>query len=480
MSNTTMLWVAAALLALGFLYLGVLIYLKLGGSFNLEALGFKIGAKVEEPKSLLPRMEALTWDQWQETDAEFLRHTFVIDESVANSLQDLRKLISVSRSVTRLTGTPGLGKTRLALEATRKGDDADSPKTVWYLKTYDRWESVITDVQSICKRNKTGVIVVDDCKVNLHDELSRIIKSSKNELSLLTVDYERSPTMRRDEIVLGPVSKEVIKGILAQRSEPVPEGDLDRIVSLAQGFPRFAVLVADAQLEGRSLTEMNGEIFDRMVEGRDGASKDQKNTIKAASLFEVFSVEGKGSDQLEYAASIAGVTPDEFVEHLKQFEPRGIVQIRGGMARVQPPPLAVNLAAEWWRHCRPERARELFTDDAMPDPLLTCMCDQLKMLDDVAEAKSLTIELCGEQGPFGNAETLNTERGSRCFRSIVEVSPDAAAGAVLRSFGEKSSQWIRENMGPGRRNLVHALEALCFRQDTFERAAKVMLVFAAG
>ena len=98
----------------------------------------------------------------------------------------------------------------------------------------------------------------------------------------------------------------------------------------------------------------------------------------------------------------------------------------------------------------------------------------LQFLD---EARDIIRDLCGPKDPFGQAEILNTNKGSRIFRSMVEVNPQATVDALDRIFGNFSKEQLLL-VGPGRRNLIWALESLCFWRETFPKAACLMMKFA--
>ncbi|MDA8089210.1 MAG: hypothetical protein M0Z61_03145 [Nitrospiraceae bacterium] len=74
---------------------------------------------------------------------------------------------------------------------------------------------------------------------------------------------------------------------------------------------------------------------------------------------------------------------------------------------------------------------------------------------------------------------LNTEQGSRLFRSFVEVNPEICTETLNREFGKLSIEELLK-VGPGRRNLVWSLEKLCFWANTFPLASKTLLLFAAA
>ena len=97
----------------------------------------------------------------------------------------------------------------------------------------------------------------------------------------------------------------------------------------------------------------------------------------------------------------------------------------------------------------------------MPERLRTSLCDQLALLDFHPQAQTLVESLCGPRGPFRDPEVLNTETGSRCFRSLVETNPEATLEALEFAFGS----WPKDRLhkiSSGRRNLIWAIEKLCF------------------
>jgi hypothetical protein len=115
----------------------------------------------------------------------------------------------------------------------------------------------------------------------------------------------------------------------------------------------------------------------------------------------------------------------------------------------------------------------------MPGGLAEAFCDRVAKLDFLPEARELVRDLCGERGPFGQAEVLQSERGARLFRSLAEANPEAAAQALERAFSGRSREELLQ-VGRGRRDLIGTLEKLVFRRETFPIAARMLLAFAAA
>ncbi|MEO1035250.1 MAG: hypothetical protein AAFX44_06785 [Pseudomonadota bacterium] len=436
-----------------------------------------------------------TVEQW-EGNHEIHSTAFVEDDELREKVKQLRNLIQGPRTVTRLVGQSGTGKTRLAFEACRKNpseSDEEHPSDrsldgVSSIPTSVIYTNIINDdcselvrlLRALRDESKSLIVVVDDCSEEIHEQLAKIVQHADSEISLLTIDYEVSTNCSGVPVTIDGVSDDVVGRILGQHSPDLTTTDRDRIVEFSQGYPQMAVLLAEARISNQP--EMGplsrDEILRKMVWGRGSPDETSIRILEVCSLFRRLGVSDNVKDQRTYAAKIAGVTDDKFHRVLKHFESRKIVQRRGRFIQVQPIPLALRLASDWWRSTPEETATRIFKDD-LPPGMVEAVCEQLRMLDFVVEAREIAASLCGEHGPFGKAEVLNTERGSECFRSLSETNPAAAMGALTRVYSNCSTQQLLE-VGPGRRNIIFALEKLVFRDALFTDAARLLLSFAAA
>ncbi len=101
----------------------------------------------------------------------------------------------------------------------------------------------------------------------------------------------------------------------------------------------------------------------------------------------------------------------------------------------------------------------------------------MKYLDYNENAVKIVDKIVGTKSPFDDAEVLNTELGSRLFRSFVEVNPIAVSQNFKRQFFNKKTEELLK-IKSGRRNIVWTLEKLCFDKRTFYDSARVLLQFA--
>lgn len=431
------------------------------------------------------------WDSWARFP--FARFRYVPGDPARDSaLVQLRSHFSGGpRRIARFVGLSGLGKTRLALEIFRPPEHSEDNLAqqmlcdqVAYLDAETSGQEVLLDVQSWRSESKSGVLVVDNCDQRLHQKLVEHVQHQDSQLNLLTISPDPEPTSQSTEgvplILLGPACDDVIREMLKQDYGLLPDADLDFIVKeLARGFPQMAVLIAEARQGNRDLKGVVGdELLRRLLGVPNDAESPAFRVISSCSLFDHLGVWNDVAGQYKWVATFADIDKEKYYQHIKQFLQRGVLSKHGNFVQVRPAPLAMRLAADWWSRCSPETASRLIEGD-IPEKLAEALCDRLRVLDYVPEVQEFVTDLCGPQRPFGQAKVLNSELGSRLFRSFVEVNPRATARAVAKAFEGWSIDDLL-NVGPGRRNLVWALQNLCFWKDTFPTAAKFLLHLAAA
>lgn len=436
-------------------------------------------------RPLLPGLQ--TWENWS-LQEKYVRFPFVPSDASDKYILQLRSTLSQSRQAARILGLPGIGKTRLALETFRPSPPGASVSSslhqqVVYIDAALDVPSLAATVSEWCVQGLTGILVVDNCDPVLHQQLQTQIRHHNSRFSLLTMNADPEERITDTQIIrLRQAPNSVIKAILQPVYSGLTAADLDQVTRYAEGFPLMAVMLSEARLnEDPQLGNLSDDVLvRRLLWGSRSEEKSALDIISACALFEhVGYAEDLKEEYCFVAEHIADSTPDDFYRHVEDFKERGIIEQRGRYLRVVPPPLAIRLAADWWRRCRPERAHNLIIE-GMPGNLPEALCDRVAKLDFLPKARELVRDLCGEHGPFGQEEVLKSERGSRLFRSLSEVNPEAVVEALERVFGKRSREELLDVGGAGRRNLIWTLEKLCFRRKTFPIAARLLLAFAAA
>jgi len=418
-------------------------------------------------------------------------------------IQQLQQTISQDKGSLRIIGHSGLGKTRLVYEAIKASGILN--EAVYF--------DIVTDAQPIISFTRTygktleGILVVDNCDYYTHKLLKDEITRTGSTFRLITIDYnvseasDKSKTSQEEYIFLSNRDYlDVVKNILDDQFKgKLDRSHIDQIVDYSEGYPGMAVLFAQVRLKGDD--DLSGylgdEVIERLAFGRDWASKDENKfeVLKACSIFSSFgrpSASGSSvltSDERDFYAEqrnfiVSQVcdptkTPRQFMEATDYFEDSRVLERRGHFLSSKPTPLAVKLAMAWWKYADPEKLRTMFPELERLN-LAIPLVNRLAELDQVREAKVIVNDLWGPRSPFGSAEVLNTALGSRLFRSVAPVNPDAAISALEIAFGELDIDDLKEKVGPGRRNIVWTLEALAFRKEFFQRAVNMMFRFSAA
>lgn len=356
----------------------------------------------------------LTWEGWEKYDEN--RFEFVSDEWLDERISQIRSSFTASRRIGRIVGLSGLGKSRLALEAFRPPEDKSAnpqqqalSDQVVYLDAAHTSDNLPALVAEWRTQGLSGTFVVDNCEPDVHRQLAKEIGHVDSRMSLLTLDYNPDKTAPGQmRIVLQPAPYDLIRRMLKQTYKDLNESDVDRIVSLTEGYPQMAVLFADAHLnEADSIGSLDDDtLVNRLLWGRDERNEEAYRVITACAIFKHLGFEDELASQRQLVAdNAARVERDRFYEHAKRFIERGILEVRGRFVSVRPQPLAIRLAAEWWKMATPERAVELLTGD-LPKGMRAGMYDRFAKLDFLPEAHEITRRICSKDGFFNSPESF--------------------------------------------------------------------------
>lgn len=417
------------------------------------------------------------FNMWSE-DNDLSRLPFAAVDSRNDIVATLVGRVAEPKSCFRIIGLSGLGKTRTAFQVFVENEairnlvvyvDANHAPTI---------DALIADWVGLGLR---AILIVDNCEYRLHERLAKEVCRASSQISLLTLDYNMesvsAPTVC---FRLRPMTdKELLQLLTPIYKDQLP--DLERIASFAQGFPQMAVLLAEARLtEDPRIGELTeDELANKLLWRRGEAENPERiRVLQACSLFNVFGVEREVENQIEFIATVVGASIDNVYECVQEYSKRGLIDRRGRYGQVVPKPLAIRLAGQWWTKTREQKQIELL--DSIPEGMIQGFCHQIERMDFHTNVKELSEKLCGPQRPFGLAEVILSDRGSSLFRSFVVVNPEATCAALYKVLSNKNTQQLSAIKGAIRRNLVWALEKLCFHSEIFSEAAWCMLLLASA
>lgn len=444
------------------------------------------------------KKEMHPFDTWNTWDKEFSqRFKFEKTEYTEEIFNSIREQLKSPSPIVRLLGLSGLGKTNLVLEYFRSaGEDSDAANTSMVLyanmNNCDQRE-VLAKAKELFRKGENKVIILDNCPMDFHQEMQKLIDNKDSKLRLITISPE--PDEQKQEIDISGKTlvikldsvkfKPVVRALLEKNFQELSPEDRELIVEYSNGLPFFAVLMADnpeaTRVKPGTLTTSN--ILQKIL-GTFYTDPEKKKILMACAIFARFGVRDEYEDQqkgIALSRELCDIEENDDELRVRKFQKtcremmeRQLLENSGFSVVFRPTPLALRLAEEWWENCTTAKFLEIIK--VLEEyKLVESFCQQFRYLTHVQYAKEIVGKLC--EGVFSTAGVLNTEVGSRLFRSFVNVNPTACALALDRAFGHMTKEELLE-IKSGRRNLVWALEQLCFRAEAFEKSIFTLAAFA--
>jgi hypothetical protein len=437
-----------------------------------------------------------TWHSWNETTPS--KFDYEVNDYIIVQFNSIKNSIRTSGSVTRVLGLSGLGKTKMLLECFRPGNIGMTPEVsnrVLYANMNDCDENAIGKKIKDLYVNNNGkkVIILDNCTLQQLEKYRPLFQGNGCEMSLITISPEPSESDQAIDItgktaILKLESREfksITKQLLENNFKDLTSEDIELIVDYSNGLPLYADLMgSNKDIAKDKPGELTNDTILAKLLGPLYKDEQKKQVILATAIFSRFGYFDQYATQYKEISKMGHICPlaeaDQglkerfFKKVCEEMIQRGLLEKIGFSLSFRPTPLAVKLAEEWWSHCTVAKFREILPFLKEND-LVEKFCQQFRLLKHVEDAKEIVADLC--EGVFNSAEVLNTEEGSRLFRSFVYVNPVACLKSLENAFGGLTTAQLLE-VSEGRRNIIWSLEQLCFRKDTFNNAVRILASFA--
>ena len=432
-----------------------------------------------------------TWSDHQKEQAS--NNKFFENETIIT----FKKAILDNNANIRILGLSGLGKTRIITECYRS--DADNITKLYLYCDYHPTieEKIMGALDKIFRTEPNLHLVIDNCPLDFHRRILTQKYSIGATNPLLTVynkpeeEYYDSDKNTR-YLKLSPNDLiSIVEDILSESFGSLGKNQIEIIKDFSAGIPLMAVLLGESVRNGEQyLGRLDDKVLLNKILSVDETSSVRK-ILQSISLFDHLGYEGEYRGEIEFVAKNKNITPlseqddviiSQFDEVFHQFHKREIFEKNGRLIRMRPVPLAISLAVEWFDRCSDEtllKVIDSIQDEKNPygKSLVNSFAERIKYLGFHDKAKGTLEKLIGPDSPFDNAKVVDTELGSRLFRSFVEVNPEAVTNNLARNFGTMNVTQLKDVV-EGRRNLVWVLEKACFNKSTFFTATKVLMSFA--
>lgn len=398
------------------------------------------------------------------------RYDLVLDITREENFNSLYSALEKPNSIIRITGLSGLGKSRLIIECIKHHEEIEEDNILVFNATRGV-DDIKISIKKAIKDEASGLIILEHCEKELHDYIAIELKRGNSKLRIITVNYYNDNVVTSPQIHLTQLDDESVQQIIRPILPLFDSRQLEKIVSFVEGFPLLAILLAERfQSDGVLSPNVTDEDFaDKLINADGTLEPEHKRILQACSLFDVFGVEQEGIKEADFIINLAKSNRQAFGVTLCKFEGHKIINRVGRFARVVPKPLAVHLASRWWEENIHDELEELI--NTLPESLLGSFCTQIKYLDSSPKVQAFVSRLCEPCSPFGRPELLFSTKGSRLFRALVEVNPNATSNLIYRALSSLDNNQLQDIQYDSRRNLVWSLEMLVFHKSEFEKSA---------
>ena len=414
---------------------------------------------------------------------------FVMDSARREMVKQITETVRTRTTclVIRVTGLPGVGKTRSVYEALRHYDLRN--QVLYVQRAADLVGSSL--LQTLANDPGTSaILVVDECNIDNHRLLTNSLAGWGPRLALITMSYEvgRVP-MPTVHLNTEPLQQETVESILQQEYPGMPNLAVRRLAEFADGYPRIADLLAGQAIgdpnAAEYITVSDDQLMNRLIGGSASADSHQFMTTKAVlmgiSLFQRIGVSGLGEAEGRWIAGQVGVSWREFQRIVAREKERGTVQGEYYVF-VTPFMLRIHLQEEWWKAhgFSDEHGFDRFVNgmpkSERPDLLRRFLEHFRYIAADPRGAKFVRMMLA-ESGIASNYELLDSELGGRLFLALAEADPETALQTAQRMIGSKTPDELLE-FREGRRAMVDALAYIAVWKELFQPAARLLLALA--
>ena len=434
------------------------------------------------------------FDEWEKKP--IMGNYFEDDERRTQKIEDLRHLIRSTLpedKTIRVTGYPGIGKTRSVLEAVRQEDL--SPLVIYFDKPSTLIDANLL-VEMGTRRQNEAIIIVDECDHHSHIQLVSALAGAQSKIKLVTIYNEASGTVKDVKNVdLGEsevLASESIVAII--ESYGLPNDVAKRWEPFCDGSPRVAHMIAE------NLSRNNGDLLsnpsydlamERILANTEDLKSEtyqkRKNILSWLSLFQKFGWSKEFANERKFIVNKirekTKYSEEDIQTVIQELKDRKVLQ-GDKTLYISPRLLHIRAWVWWWEKYGDnfdlsEMRNSSFEgqDTEMSDDLYDWFTQMFEYAREVEGASEVVKKLLASDGPLSSEPELMEALSGNFFLSLTKADPENSLSLLENWFDKKTDAELATYRNQ-RMNLVRALESIAIWGPLFQRAAQLMLRLA--
>jgi hypothetical protein len=403
------------------------------------------------------------------------------DLSTLDGIAAIRGILRNPRSVVRLVGLSGVGKTRLAqaLFDERIGNDELEPSLAFYTNISDEPDpQPISLASDLVATGTRAILVVDNCTPELHARLSDVAKAPSSLLSVLTVEYDIRDDQPEGTSVyeVQVASVALIEALLLKRFPHISQVDARTAAEFSGGNARVAIALADTVAKGGTLERLSDDlVFQRLFVQRQRQDGRLLKIAQACSL--MYSFDGEdltegNTGELARIGRMIGESADEVFRATAELLRRDLAQRRGAWRAVLPHAVANKLAIGALQNIPHARIDDSLINGAS-ERITKSFSRRLGYLHTSSEARAIVGDWFSSTGRLFQVWSLS-EFHRALFENVLPVDPAAGLAAIERSVPDHAA----EHPIAVSSYMPRALRSIAYDPPLFERAANLLRLIA--
>lgn len=384
----------------------------------------------------------------------------------------------------RIIGEPGIGKTRLVLEAV--STDHIAPSVLYVPTGVDFQKSKLFNELLKPEFPRSVTLVVDDCDGHDRSSIWSALKG-RNGIKLITIDHGPDEThdSSMETYYCPRLPDDQIKSILSTSYRL--QADLSNWAEWCSGSPRVAHAVGEnlrSNPDDILKSPADVPIWDRFIIGHKVmGSRDAEQyriVLRYIALFQRFGFKKPVIDEARFIFNEVNqadstISWAQFQTIVRHYRQKRILQGRHTLFIV-PKALHIYLWVDFWNQYGHGFDFHAFLE-RLPESMKDWFLSLFIYAHSSEPAQDVVRDILSTKGPFSNRNFLVSAVGLRFIRYLSEAEPRATLTLLERTI----KTWSHEDLlawKTGRQDIVWALEKIAVWEDLYSRAVSVLIPMA--